>query len=163
MSRPPALYRPLSYKSALRKSFIRRVSSLDCPVWSVPMMMPGGRMNPKQMQAMMRRMGIAQEEVPDVVEVVIRTKTKELVFKDAVVTSITAQGQKTYQVIGMPQERAPRAETGAEPAQREGGIPEEDVKLVMAQTGCTASEARKALEESEGAPAEAILKIMSSR
>jgi nascent polypeptide-associated complex subunit alpha len=122
-------------------------------------MMPGGRMNPKQMKAMMKRMGIDQEEMPDVEEVIIKTKTKELVFKDAVVTAVSVQGQKTYQVVGIPQERERRREEGEE----EGGVPEDDIKLVMSQTGCTAAEAKKALQETDGAPAEAILKIMSSR
>jgi nascent polypeptide-associated complex subunit alpha len=122
-------------------------------------MMPGGRMNPKQMKAMMKRMGIDQEEMPGVEEVIIKTKTKELVFKDAVVTAVSVQGQKTYQVVGIPQERERRREEGEE----EGGVPEDDIKLVMSQTGCTASEAKKALQETDGAPAEAILKIMSSR
>jgi nascent polypeptide-associated complex subunit alpha len=122
-------------------------------------MMPGGRMNPKQMKAMMKRMGIDQEEMPEVEEVIIRTKTKELVFKDAVVTAVSVQGQKTYQIVGKPQERERRREAGEE----EGGIPADDIKLVMSQTGCTAAEAKKALQETDGAPAEAILKIMSSR
>jgi nascent polypeptide-associated complex subunit alpha len=122
-------------------------------------MMPGGRMNPKQMKAMMKRMGIDQEEMPGVEEVIIKTKTKELVFKDAVVTAVSVQGQKTYQVVGIPQERERRREEGEE----EGGVPEDDIKLVMSQTGCTAAEAKKALQETDGAPAEAILKIMSSR
>jgi len=120
--------------------------------------MPGGRMNPKQMKAMMKRMGIDQEEVPEVEEVVIKTRTKELVFKDAAVTAVTVQGQKTYQIVGTPQERERKREEV-----KEGGIPEDDIKLVMSQTGCTATEARKALQETDGAPAEAILKIMSSR
>jgi nascent polypeptide-associated complex subunit alpha len=122
-------------------------------------MMPGGRMNPKQMKAMMKRMGIDQEELLGVEEVIIKTKTKELVFKDAVVTAVSVQGQKTYQVVGIPQERERRREEGEE----EGGVPEDDIKLVMSQTGCTAAEAKKALQETDGAPAEAILKIMSSR
>jgi nascent polypeptide-associated complex subunit alpha len=121
-------------------------------------MMPGGRMNPKQMKAMMKRMGIDQEEMPEVEEVVIKTRTKELVFKDAAVTAVTVQGQKTYQIVGTPQERERKREEGME-----GGIPEDDIKLVISQTGCTAAEARKALQETDGAPAEAILKIMSSR
>lgn len=123
-------------------------------------MMPGGRMNPKQMRAMMKRMGISQEEIEDVVEVVIKTRTKEIVFKDAAVTAMTVQGQKTYQVIGTPEEHARKADE--RPAE-EGGVPEEDIKLVMSQTGCSASEAKKALEETDGAPAEAILKIMASK
>ncbi len=122
-------------------------------------MMPGGRMNPKQMKAMMKRMGINQEDVDDVEEVVIKTKNKEIVFKDAVVTSVTVQGQKTYQIVGTPQER----ERKREEADDEEGIPQADIKLVMDQAGCTAAEAKKALEETDGAPAEAILKILSSK
>jgi nascent polypeptide-associated complex subunit alpha len=122
-------------------------------------MMPGGRMNPKQMKAMMKRMGIDQEEMPDVVEVVIRTKTKELVFKDVGVSAVTVQGQKTYQIVGTPQERERRREEGEE----DDGVPEDDIRLVMSQTDCSAAEAKKALQETDGAPAEAILKIMSSR
>lgn len=122
-------------------------------------MIPGGRMNPKQMQAMMKRMGITQEEMKDVEEVVIKTKTKEIVFKDATVSSVTVQGQKTYQVVGTPQER----ERKQEEAMEEGGLPEEDIKLVMSQTGCSHEEARRALLDTEGSPAEAILKMMSSR
>jgi len=121
--------------------------------------MPGGRMNPKQMKAMMKRMGVDQEELADVEEVVIRTRTKEIVFKDASVMAVSVQGQKSYQVVGTPQERERKREEGKD----DGGIPEEDVKLVMEQTGCTSKEARKALEETDGAPAEAILKIMASK
>lgn len=122
-------------------------------------MMPGGRMNPKQMKAMMKRMGIDQQELSDVDEVIIRTRSKELVFKSPTVTAVTVQGQKTYQIVGDSQER----ERKREEAKEEGGVPDEDVKLVMSQTGCTAAEARKALQETDGAPAEAILKIMASK
>jgi nascent polypeptide-associated complex subunit alpha len=122
-------------------------------------MMPGGRMNPKQMKAMMKRMGIDQQELADVDEVIIRTKTKELVIKDAAVTAVVVQGQKSYQVVGTVQERERKREEKSE----DGGIPQEDIKLVMEQTGCTASEAKKALQETDGAPAEAILKIMASK
>jgi nascent polypeptide-associated complex subunit alpha len=111
------------------------------------------------MKAMMKRMGISQEDIPDVEEVVIRTRTKEIVLKGAAVTAMTVQGQKTYQVVGEPKERERKREDAGD----EGGIPEEDVKLVMGQTGCSAAEARKALEECDGAPAEAILKLMASR
>ncbi|UCE92506.1 MAG: nascent polypeptide-associated complex protein [Methanobacteriota archaeon] len=123
-------------------------------------MFPGGRMNPKQMKAAMRRMGITQEEVDGVEEVVIRTKKKEIVFRDAAVTAVTMQGQTTYQVVGSPEERE-LSERGR--AEEKGGVPTEDVELVMSQAGCSEEEARKALEECDGAPAEAILKIMASR
>jgi nascent polypeptide-associated complex subunit alpha len=117
-------------------------------------------MNPKQMKAMMKRMGIDQQEMDGVEEVIIRTKSKEIVFKDASVMTVTAQGQKTYQIMGTPQERERKRDAGAD---EEAGIPKEDIKLVMEQTGSTEAQARKALEETEGDLAEAILKIMASR
>ena len=123
-------------------------------------MFPGGRMNPKQMKAAMRRMGITQEEMDGVEEVIIRTKKKEIVLRDASVTTVTMQGQTTYQVVGSPEERE-RSERGE--AEERGGVPGEDVELVMSQTGCSEKEARKALEECDGAPAEAILKVMASK
>ncbi len=125
----------------------------------VPDMFPGGRVNPKQMKAAMKRMGITQEELPGVEEVVIRMRDKEIVLKDAAVTEVTMQGQKTYQVMGTPEERKRASDSGEE----ERRIPDEDIQLVVSQTGCTEAEALMALEECDGAPAEAIIKIVSSR
>jgi len=120
-------------------------------------MFPGGRVNPRQMKAMMKRMGISQEDIDDVEEIVIKTKSKDYIFHEAAVSIMTVQGQKTFQIIGEPEIKA--RGTGAE---KKGGS-SEDMELVMQQTGASAEEARKALEECDGQPAEAILKIMSSR
>lgn len=120
-------------------------------------MFPGGRVNPRQMKAMMKRMGISTEELDGVEEIVIRTRTKEYIFKEAMVSVMTVQGQKTFQIVGEP-EIAERKS-----AARPSGTSKEDIALVMEQTGVSEEEAKKALEECEGQPAEAILKIMSSR
>jgi len=121
-------------------------------------MMPGmGRgVNPRQMKQAMKRMGISQEEMEGVEEVIIRTADKEYVIKDASVSSITMQGQKTYQVVGDAEVRPRKV------VKEEGpGIPEEDVQLVMSQTGASKEKAVQALKDCDGQPAEAILKIMS--
>jgi nascent polypeptide-associated complex subunit alpha len=120
-------------------------------------MLPGGRINPRQMKAMMKRMGMSQEDIEDVEEIVIRTKTQEYVFKEALASIITVQGQKTFQIMGEPEIRK-RSDA---PTAKEA--PNEDIALVMGQTGVSEEEAKKALEECDGQPAEAILKIMSSR
>ena len=121
-------------------------------------MMPGiGRgVNPRQMKQAMKRMGISQEEMQGVEEVVIRTADKEYVIKDAAVTCVTMQGQKTYQVVGEPEIRPRQVAKQEDP-----GIPEEDIQLVMSQTGASKEKAVQALKECDGQPAEAILKIMS--
>jgi len=108
------------------------------------------------MKAMMKRMGIDSEEVEDVEEVVIKTKSKDMVIRDAAVTIMTVQGQKTFQIVGEPEIREKVAEVSSE-------ILEEDISLVVEQTGVSKEEARKVLKECNGQPAEAILKIISSR
>ena len=111
------------------------------------------------MRQAMKRMGIEQEELDGVEEVVIRTADKEYVIRNAAVTAITAQGQRIWQVIGEPVVRD-RADA-TKPAPGPAAIPDEDVKLVAEKAGVSEEEARKALEEAGGEPAEAIIRLMS--
>ena len=91
-------------------------------------------------------------------EVVIRTATKEYVFKSAEVSAMTVQGQKTWQIVGEPMVMNRKVE-GAAPERV--AISEEDVDLVAEKTGATKAAARKALEDADGEPAEAIIRLMS--
>ncbi len=116
-------------------------------------------MNPRQMKAAMRRLGIETEEISDVEEVVIRTATKEYVFKSAEVSAMTVQGQKTWLVVGEPIVMTRKTE-GAPPPEKPV-IPDEDVDLVAEKAHVSKAEARKALEEADGEPAEAIIRLMS--
>ncbi len=109
----------------------------------------GGRgMNPKKVKQMMKQMGINIDEVEDVEQVIIRTADKDIVFNDASVTIMKAQGVDTYQVTGTPEEMP-----------REVVIPEDDVRLVVEQTGATQEAALQALKDSNGDIAEAILSL----
>ncbi|OPY19554.1 MAG: Nascent polypeptide-associated complex protein [Methanomethylovorans sp. PtaU1.Bin093] len=111
----------------------------------------GGRgMNPAKMKQMMKQMGISIDEIPNVEQVIIRTPDVDIVFNDANVTVMNAQGADTYQVVGTP-EKVPRKLE----------IPDDDVRLVAEQTGVSEAEARKALEQANGDLAEAILALSS--
>ncbi len=123
-------------------------------------MIPGGRANPRQMRQAMKRLGIEQEELDGVEEVLIRTADKEYVIRNAAVTAITAQGQKIWQVIGEPIVRE-RADAKKPAASQGPAISEEDVQLVAEKAGVSEADARKALEEAGGEPAEAIIRLMS--
>src|SRR3989442_2303810 len=123
-------------------------------------MIPGGRVTPRQMRQAMKRMGIEQEELDGVEEVIIRTATKEYVIRGANVTAMTAQGQKIWTVVGEPIVRDRRDAKKAE-ANKCPTIPEEDVKLVPEETGGSQAEAPKALEDADGEPPEAIIRLMS--
>jgi nascent polypeptide-associated complex subunit alpha len=111
---------------------------------------PGGR----DARRMMQKMGMKIDEIGGVTEVLIRTVTREIVIEEPVVTSVVVQGQRMYQITGgSAHERAPSGE--ATPPE----VPEEDAKLVAAQTGKTVDEAKVALKETGGNLAEAILKL----
>ena len=120
-------------------------------------MMPG-RMNPRQMQQMMKKLGINVKEIENVEEIIIRTDTKEYIFDNAEVTVMDAQGQKTYQISGRPRivDRIGKVE---EEVEEEVVISLEDINLVAEQTGKTKEQAKKALEETNGDIAEAIIKL----
>jgi len=131
-------------------------------------MFGGGGMNPRKMKQMMEQMGIDVTEL-DVEEVVITTADEELVFSDAQVTRMDAQGQQTYQVVGDPESRekgagsaAAAVEGDSEDAESDdagsGGdtIPEEDVQLVAERAGVNTDAARDALEANNGDLAAAI-------
>lgn len=111
-------------------------------------MMPG-RMNPRQMERMMRKMGLNMVEVSEVTKVIIFTQSKEIHISQPSVTVMEIQGEKNFQIQGKVQEKVLKHE-----------IPKEDVELVMNQTGATEEQAIKALEDSDGEPAEAIIRLL---
>ena len=103
--------------------------------------MPG--MNPKQMQQMMKKMGIQQSEIP-ATEVIIKGE-KDYIIRNPSIIQVNMQGQETLQVSGDMEEM--------------DSISEEDIKTVVDQAGVSEEEAKKALEESDGDLAEAILSL----
>lgn len=113
-------------------------------------MMPRN-MNSRQLNQMMRRFGINVKNIDNVEKVIIQTDTKEYVFDTAEVTVMEAQGQKTFQIIG-----EPIIKTRGEDSE---ATQKQDIQLIMEQTGKTEAEVRKALKETNGDLAEAILKL----
>jgi len=112
------------------------------------------RVNPREARRMMQRMGMSMDAVVDVEQVVIKTSAKEITIEQPEVAVLEVQGQKIYQVTG-----GKITEKAAE--RKPSGIAEEDVRLVADQTGKSPDEARRALEESGGDLAKAILLLQS--
>ena len=110
-------------------------------------MMPG--MNPRQMQDMMRKMGMQQVSI-DAEEVIIRTKDKDIVIQNPDVSKVTMMGQQTWQITGQVTERSRKVVY----------VPaDDDVETVASQAGVSKDKAKHALEETQGDIAEAILKL----
>lgn len=104
----------------------------------------GGGLNPKKMQAMMKQLGINQEEI-EAERVIIEKADGRIVIENPNVQKIMMQGQESWQITGEAVEEAT-------------GFSEEDVKLVMEKTGKSEEEVTKALEET-GDLAEAMMKL----
>ncbi len=110
-------------------------------------MMPGlGGMNPKQMQKIMKQMGIKNEEIPAKKVIFELEGGTTLVIDEPNVTTIEMQGQKTYTVTG-------------EAREEKKGIPEEDIEMVMKQASVDKKKAEAALKKNDGDIAEAILEL----
>ncbi len=100
-----------------------------------------GGLDPKKMQAMMRQMGIKNEEV-EATRVIIEGPEARIVIESPSVQKITMQGQVSWQISGE--------------AHEETSTREDDVKLVAEQAGVSEGEARAALEKHHGDLAEAL-------
>jgi nascent polypeptide-associated complex subunit alpha len=111
------------------------------------------RVNPREARRMMQRMGLSMEAVPDVEQVTIKTNSKEITIEAPEVAIMEMQGQKIFQITG--------GKMSEKAVERKIILPEEDVRLVADQTGKSPDEARKALEESGGDLAKAILLLQS--
>ncbi|MEK6926027.1 MAG: nascent polypeptide-associated complex protein [Nanoarchaeota archaeon] len=105
-------------------------------------MFPG--LNPKKMQAVMKQMGINQQEIDASKVTIEKQDGSKIVIEPASVVKITMQGQDSFQISGN--------------AREEYGFSEEDIETIMEKTGASKKEAQKALEET-GDLAEAILKL----
>jgi len=101
------------------------------------------------MQQMMRQMGIQQQDIA-ASEVIIKTEGKEIVITNPSVAKVNMMGQETFQISGEIHER----ELSTSPK-----ISEDDVKTVMEQANVDKGKARKAIEESDGDLAEAIMNL----
>ena len=139
--------------------------------------------NPNQLKKMMKQMGIDIEEVP-AVEVIIRTRSEDLIFRNPNVTKMCAREiawgmleamnrasltvENTSDIDDFREDRKMCAR-GVETFQITGSyevverveIKEEDVELVAEQAGVSREEARKALEEAKGDLAEALMKLQN--
>ncbi len=103
-----------------------------------------GGIDPKKMQAMMKQLGMSQEEI-DASEVIIKKSDgSKIIISDPSVQKIKMQGQESFQIAGNIKE--------------ESGFSNDDIQTIMDKTNASRKEAEKALKET-GDIAEAIIKL----
>lgn len=105
------------------------------------------RINPKQIEKAMKRMGIQATPI-DAEEVIIRTPQKDIIITNPQVSRVNMMGQDTFQISGTVTEKEREMFT------------DEDIEMVAEKAGVSLEEAKSALEET-GDIAEAILRLKS--
>jgi len=113
-------------------------------------MFPGmGRgMDPKSLERMMKQLGIKTEEIKAKKAVFELENGGRLVIEKPSINAMTVQGKKTYTIMGEEREEKGKKE-----------VPQEDIGMVVEQTGASKEKARKALEKNDGDIAKAIMEL----
>ena len=101
-------------------------------------------MDPKKMQQMMKQLGMKMDNIL-ATQVIIKTDAGDIIVEEPQVVKTSMQGQTVFQVSGNVKEKS---------------FSDEDVKLVMEQSGTNDKEqAAKALQEANGDVVKAIMKL----
>lgn len=103
-----------------------------------------GKMDPKKIQQMMKKLNLNVQEV-EAEEVIIKTKSKNIIVSKPEVMIANMMGKDVYQISGEVSE----AEL----------IDEKDVQMVMERTGKNRDEVVKKLEELNNDLARAIIEL----
>jgi nascent polypeptide-associated complex subunit alpha len=115
-------------------------------------MMRRGKVNPREANRMMQRMGMQVQQLDEVTKVIMESPTKRIIIDNPEVATVTVQGQTIYQVGG-----------GTVREEGIGGGSEDDVKLVASQAGVSTEQAANALRQSNGDLAQAIILLKQKR
>src|SRR6266581_2760836 len=110
------------------------------------------KMNPREQQRMMQKMGLQVQKMDDITRVIMETSTKRIIIENPEVATVTVQGQTIYQVGG-----------GTLREEGIGGGSDEDAKLVASQAGVSIEQASNALRQSNGDLAQAIILLKQKR
>ncbi|MEM5777289.1 MAG: nascent polypeptide-associated complex protein [Candidatus Aenigmatarchaeota archaeon] len=105
-------------------------------------MIPGG-MDPKKVEQMLKQLGMQMEDIK-ATQVIIKAENGDIIIDDPQVVKTTMRDQVIYQVSGKVRQE----------------ISQEDIKIVMDQTGIKDEEKiKKAIMEAKGDIVEAIMKL----
>src|SRR2546422_9017749 len=108
--------------------------------------MPRGRINPREADRMMKRMGMQVTQLDDVTLVIMEGPTRRIIIDWPEVATVTVQGQKIYQVGG--------GRVWTESVSVQTSV--EDASLVSCQAEAFAYDAYNTVEDVGGGHAEGI-------
>ena len=104
--------------------------------------------DPKKLQEMMRKLNMNIQQIPAEI-VVIKSKNKQIVISNPEVMLANMMGKDVYQITGEVSESVP--------------VSEEDIRMVMEQTGKDRGTVLAKLEELDNDLAKAILELKEAK
>ena len=110
-------------------------------------MIPG--IDPRQMKLMMKRMGINQTDI-DATQVIIRTKTHDIIINSPSVQKINMPGQTNYQISGS--ESIKKLDSNPD-------IDEDDIQTVIDQTNASREKVIELIRKNKGDLAQTIIEL----
>lgn len=113
-------------------------------------------LSPREIKRLMKKMALEMEELEDVIVAVLERKDKKLIIENPQVMMLHLPGHTVIQIIGEVREEAKEVVEEVE-------IQDEDVQLVASEAGVSMEEARRALEESGGDLAKAIMLLEAKK
>lgn len=114
-------------------------------------MLPFGKVDPKKMHGMLKKMGMKSREV-EADEVIIKKGDKRIIIREPKVSEVEFSGQKTFQIFGNVTE-----EDIKEGTEEEIELKEKDIMFVAETAHVDRIKATEALEKTKGDIAKAIL------
>ncbi len=102
-------------------------------------------LNPKRMQAVMKQLGMSQNEIDASRVIIEKPDNSKIIINDPSVTKIKMQNQESFQITG-------------EIEEEKENFSENDIEVVMQKTNCSREKAEETLKETQDL-AEAILKL----
>ena len=124
----------------------------NCPV-SGDLALMRRKINPREANRMMQRMGMQVQQLDDVTRVIMETPTKRIVIDNPEVATVTVQGQTVYQVGGGSMREEPAGFQASD----------EDASLVASQAGVSQEKAAEALKQTAGDLAQAIILLKEKK
>jgi len=101
-------------------------------------------MDPKKMEQMLKKLGMKMDNIP-AEKVIIKSESGDITIEEPQVIKTTMKGQVVFQISGNVKEKS---------------FSDEDIKLVMEQSGVKDEEkVKKVLEKTNGDVVESIMKL----
>ena len=120
-------------------------------------MIPG--LNPKKMQAVMKQLGMSQEDIDAKRVIIEKSNGDNIIIDNPSVAKVKMQGQETFQISGDISEESSEETTESENEEGEEETNEADIKMIQDKTNANKEKIIQILKDNNGDIAKTILDL----